>query len=335
MKPGWPAAQARPAAPHDNPPSDAKIALGRRLFYDADLSRDGAMSCATCHQQKHAFAEASRTHAGVNGGQGRRNVMALANIGWFTSLTWGDPTVTALEDQVKMPITGEHPVEMGMKGMETALVERLNFNRCYPKLFAAAFPETIKGGEPEVSMRTVSLAIAAFERELTSYNAPYDRLRRGESITLTEAQKRGEAVFFGRSCASCHAGALFSDADAADPRAAFHNIGDASPSDLGLEEITHDPADRWKFRTPSLRNATLTAPYLHDGSAATLNEAIRAHERPGAGRDPRLSANPLSVGDAADVIAFLATLTDENFVKDPRLSLPPRCNPDAPLHNNN
>jgi cytochrome c peroxidase len=314
----WPAKDLRPPASTLNPSTPAKVELGRRLFYDGDLSFDGTMSCATCHVQRRGFADAVRTRPGVDGGAGRRNPQALANIGFFTSLTWGDHSVTSLEDQVKTPITGVHPVEMGMAGKEELLSARLRDQACYPRLFAAAFPD--EGGV--ISLRTISLAIAAFEREIVSLDAPYDRARRGDGPALSEQQVRGEAVFVSHGCASCHAGPLFTDADRPDARAAFHNIGAGDGSDLGLAEITNDPTDRERFRTPSLRNATLSGPYLHDGSAATLEAAIRAHERPGPLRDAKLSSRSVSDAELADVVAFIGALTDETFMRDPRLSLP-------------
>jgi cytochrome c peroxidase len=286
----------------------AKVELGRRLFYDADLSIDGTLSCAGCHGQHRAFSESNATHPGVRGIAGRRNVMTLSNVGYYSALTWGDPGLRTLETQVLVPTTGEHPVEMGMKGQETELARRLGGDACYRRQFADAFPER-KGA---IDMDTVALALAAFERTLVSFGSDYDR------GTLGEAARRGETLFTGAkfACASCHTAPLFTDAGVSDPLTSFHRIEAANSRDRGLAEVTGDPADAGRFRTPSLRNVALSPPYLHDGSAKTLPDAIRRHERTAA----------LTDAEMADLVAFLNGLTDAGFVTDPRLALPKtRC----------
>ncbi len=125
----------RPPVPPDNSMSAAKVALGRRLFYDADLSIDGTLSCATCHEQHRAFTEGNATHPGVGGVPGRRNVMALANVAYFDPLTWADPRQHSLEQQVAVPFAGTHPVEMGMAGKEKELAQRLAADPCYRRMF--------------------------------------------------------------------------------------------------------------------------------------------------------------------------------------------------------
>lgn len=304
---------APPPVPADNPMSDAKVALGRRLFYDADLSIDGTMACATCHEQRRAFTDSNATHPGVHGDPGRRNIMALANVGYFNSLTWGDPRVARLEDQALIPIAGQHPVEMGFAGQEHVLTTRLAAGACYQRMFADAFPET--GGE--VSLVTIGKALGAFQRALLSFDTPYDQRRRGEAVAISARASRGQKLFFGQAqCASCHAGPLFTDATSGEAAKAFHRIDLPFSGDQGLGEITGREADRARFRTPSLRNVALTAPYLHDGSAKTLVQAIRRHR----------VATGLGDSQVADLTAFLETLTDQRFVTDPRFSLPaPGC----------
>ncbi len=307
LAPAW--ILAPPPIPADNPMSEAKVELGRRLFYDADLSIDGTMACATCHEQRHGFADGNRTHPGVHGDPGRRNVMTLANVGAFASLTWGDPRLTRLEDQALVPIAGEHPVEMGFAGQQAVLAARIGGQACYRTLFARAFPED----DGEVSMTTIAKALAAFQRTLVSFDAPYDRRRRGETVAFPAEVRRGEVLFFGRAgCASCHAGPLFTDAAGRRPEAAFHRIDLPFSGDQGLGEITGRRDDDARFRTPSLRNVALSAPYLHDGSAPTLTGAIRRHR----------VALDLSDRDVADLVVFLGDLTDERFAADPRFSLP-------------
>jgi cytochrome c peroxidase len=287
----------------------ARVELGRRLFYDADLSIDGTMACATCHEQHHGFADGNATRPGVHGDPGRRNVMALANVGTFASLTWGDPRVRRLEDQALIPIAGATPVEMGFHGQKQVLTDRIGGRTCYRKLFAAAFPET---GET-VSLDTITRALAAFQRTLVSRDAPHDRRKQGETITVAPEAVRGEILFFGKArCATCHSGPDFTDAAGGAPEAAFHRIDLPFSGDQGLGEITGKTADNARFRTPSLRNVAISAPYLHDGSAPTLAGAIRRHR----------AAMGLAHGEVGDLVAFLGTLTDDRFVSDPRFSLP-------------
>jgi cytochrome c peroxidase len=303
---------AAAAGPDGDKTARARIELGRRLFYDADLSRDGTISCASCHDHKHAFTTPNKTREGVSGAPGRRNAMALANVGAFTSLTWASAKVTRLEDQVAIPVMGDHPVEMGMKGMDGELAARLRGDSCYRAQFAAAFPE-----DSTISMTSISEAIAAFERTLISRDTQYDRYLRGEAKAISPAAARGSALFFSAklACASCHAGPYFTDAaGAADPLVAFHAIGPAQATDLGLQESTRDVRDAGRFRTPSLRNVALTAPYLHDGAAASLPDAVRAHAQ----------APAISEAEMGDLVAFLEALSDRRFIANPALSLPKR-----------
>jgi len=288
----------------ERPASDVRVELGRRLFYDADLSIDGTMACATCHEQHHGFTDSNATHPGVHGDPGRRNVQTLANVGTFASLTWGDPRVRKLEDQALIPIAGKTPVEMGFGGQEKVLEDRIGGRACYRKLFATAFP-----GEA-VGMATITKALAAFQRTMVSRDAPYDRKKRGEMVDTSIEAVRGEKLFFGKaSCASCHAAPDFTDA--AGPNA-FHRIDLPFSGDQGLGEITGKADDNGRFRTPSLRNVAISAPYLHDGSARTLAGAIRRHRE----------ATKLKDGEVEDLVAFLRTLTDDRFVADPRFALP-------------
>ncbi|WP_454758401.1 cytochrome-c peroxidase [Caulobacter segnis] len=294
------------------PASEVRVELGRRLFYDADLSIDGTMACATCHEQHHGFTDSNATRPGVHGDPGRRNIQTLANVGTFASLTWGDPRVTRLEDQALIPIAGTAPVEMGFHGQEKVLEDRIGGQACYRKLFAAAFP-----GQA-VSMTTITKALAAFQQTLVSHDAPYDRKKRGEVVDTSIEALRGEKLFFGKAgCASCHAAPDFTDATGPN---AFHRIDLPFSGDQGLGEITGKAADNGKFRTPSLRNVGISGPYLRDGSARTLMGAIRRHRM----------AIGLKDGEVEDLAAFLRTLTDDRFVADPRFSLPKTsCEADA------
>jgi cytochrome c peroxidase len=287
---------APPPVPADNPMSDAKVELGRRLFYDGDLSIDGTLSCATCHEQRHGFAEAEATHGGVKGALGRRNVMTLANVGYLSPLTWADPAQTTLEAQFLVPMMGDHPVEMGMAGQEAELTRRLSADTCYRTMFAGAFPET-KGA---ITLVSTAKALAAFERTLNSFNAPYDR------SALSDQARAGQALFQAKGCAGCHAGPSFTDGR-------FHAIRASRTADHGLIEKTGRAGDQDQFRTPGLRNVELSAPYLHDGSAHTLAAAIFAHDS---------ATVSVSQDDAWALEAFLNGLTDPGFITDKRLALP-------------
>lgn len=322
----WPAADLAPPHPADNPPTPIKIELGRRLFYDGDLSWDGTMSCATCHEQKRGFADPNKTRPGFDGTPGERNIQTLANVAWFNSLTWGGPHVDTLEHQALIPIEGFVPVEMGFGGKpEGALAQRLKDQACYPQLFRAAFPE--RNGE--VSIDTITMALSAFQRSLVSLDAPYDRYRRGDAAAISEQAKRGEALFQSKQCASCHAGPHFTEAalPVRKPAESFHMLAPPAGKDAGLQRITQKAEDAGKFRTPSLRNVALSAPYMHDGEIATLADAIRHHYGAAGQTDPRLK-QAVSDIEIRDLIAFLETLTDQTFTTNPAHALP---NPGCPL----
>lgn len=349
----WPTAATIAPPPHaaDNPPTSIKVELGRRLFYDADLSFTGVMSCATCHEQRRGFTDPNKTRPGVFDDPGERNIQTLANVGWFNSLTWGGPQVDILEHQALLPIQGLTPVEMGFnRAPEDALPARLRDQACYPQMFAAAFAE--KRGE--ISMDTITKALAAFQRSLVSLDSPYDHYRRGQTSAISDQAKRGEALFEQKRCSSCHVGVHFTDAatPGKPPAAAFHALAPPKPGeplkpDTGLHRITQKPEDIYRFRTPGLRNVALSAPYMHDGEQATLADAIRWHYAAADRQtDPRLKQT-LSDAEIADLIAFLESLTDQGFITNPAFALPPPGCPlpvsaeraeaeanDARLHNN-
>ncbi len=337
-----------PVAPADNPMSEAKVELGRHLFYDTRLSRERTMSCGTCHQPAKAFTDGLAAPVGVTGERHPRGSMTLTNVGYLSVLTWANPNMKRLESQALVPMFGEHPVEMGMAGREQELFARLKADARYPVMFASAFPE-VKGG---ISLSTITKAIAAFQRTLISLNAPYDRYRYGsEPDAISAAAKRGEALFFSEKfeCYHCHAGFTFTDnvhhSRLAFPEIGFHNnalynansIGGYPKTSPGLAEFSQREEDIGKFRTPTLRNIALTAPYMHDGSIATLEEVlqhyaaggrtIHAGEHKGVGADNPNKSNfivgfELSIGERDDMLAFLRSLTDESFITNPRFADP-------------
>ena len=347
-----------PVVPADNPMSAAKVELGRHLFYDARLSADDTIACSSCHLQRYGFADRRRVGVGVGGVEGARNVPGLANVGYFPVLTWANPTQKHLEFQALIPIFGNAPEEMAMEGREQALIARLSADPTYQALFRAAFPKD----SGRITLRAIIQAIGAFERQLISADSPYDRYKHGDDANaISPGAKRGEELFFSHDleCYHCHTGPHLTDnlATVRNPagETGFHNNGlydldgaGAYPSDnRGIAEHTGRPQDMGRFRTPSLRNVAVSAPYMHDGSLATLLDVIRHYEQGGHvalvdgkrsdGRnsplkDPMLGGFALTPMQETDLVAFLESLTDEGFLTNPAYADPwPKGHP-ASLH---
>lgn len=345
---GLPSWAPAPLEPEGNPTTPAKVELGRRLFYDTRLSRDGTMSCSSCHRQELAFTDGRATSPGVTGQQTARNSMSLANAGYQPVLTWANPLMHSLEQQALVPLVGQEPVELGLAGMDEEVRARLQRERIYQRLFREAFPEA----RGEISLATITRALGAFQRTIISVRSPYDRYRyEGDVNAVSDAVIRGEALFFSErlECHHCHNGLHFSDTVLHERNRigerAFHNTGlynidgrGAYPANnTGIAEITGRPEDMGRFRAPSLRNVAVTAPYMHDGSIATLDEVIDHYAaggrtitggpNAGVGRDNPLKSSfvpgfEISAQERADLIAFLQSLTDEQFLRDPRYSNP-------------
>jgi len=338
-----------PAEPAGNPMTPAKVELGRHLFYDKRLSADQTMACATCHDQKRAFTDGKRTAVGITHEASKRNTMSLTNVAYYPSLTWGNPRIESLEAQALIPVFGERPVEMGMAGQEALLLKRLRTEPLYQELFAKAFPEKARASAADLySLSIVTDAVASFQRTLLSFNSPYDRYKYGDDKSaISLAAQRGERLFRSgkMSCYKCHGSLYFTDnvkhARLDVPEQHFHNTGlynengkgTYPPGHAGLAEFTGRDDDTGKFRTPSLRNVSLTAPYMHDGSIATLEDVIRTHyARKGRAVHAGKPANPLrsrlidgfqiSDREVRDLVEFLKSLTDESFVKNPKFSDP-------------
>lgn len=335
-----------PRVPADNPMSVAKVELGRRLFYDERLSQNGTQACASCHRQELGFSD-GRTHAvGSTGEVHRRNAMGLTNVVYTSRLTWANPHLDRLEHQALVPMFGDNPIELGLVD-ERTLVDRLRADVELTERFAAAFP----GEADPLRVDNLTRAIAAFQRTLISGNSPYDRYVHGEREALSPAALRGMELFFSErlECFHCHGGFNFADsvdhAKMPEPERAFHNTGlynldgkGAYPAhDTGLHELTGKPTDMGRFKAPTLRNIAVSAPYMHDGSVATLAEAITHYAEagrtiesgPNAGvgatsplKDELLVGFVLTDAERADVITFLESLTDTQFLKNPRFADP-------------
>lgn len=343
LPPGFP----RPKVPADNPMSEAKVALGRWLFYDTRLSGNQSFSCASCHKQERAFADALPRGVGSTGQVHPRGSMSLANVGYVPTLTWANPNMRRLEQQALVPMFGEDPVELGLAGRENEVLDRLRADARYPALFASAFP----GDASPISLTNITRALAAFQRTLISGNSPYDRFERGDTTAISKAAQRGAAAFFDEKleCFHCHGGFNFSNTvdfvGKGFVELEFHNTGlynlkgsGAYPAENpGVMEHTGAASDMGKFKAPTLRNIAITAPYMHDGSVRTLDEVIdhyaaggrtiRTGPNAGVGhRNPHKSdfvkGFTLSSRERADLLAFLRSLTDSTFLTDPRFSNP-------------
>jgi cytochrome c peroxidase len=329
----FPAEQAMPA---DNPLTTQGVELGRMLFYEKKLSLDGTISCASCHQQQKAFTDGRQFSPGVAGKLGTKNAMALANMHWQNRFFW-DGRATNLEEQAIIPI--EDTLEMNLPIEEA--VARLQGDAEYPKRFQAAF------GTDQITPDLIGKALAQFERTLISANSKFDRYIRGE-VTLTAEEQLGLELFFthpepsiqlrGGNCSDCHLGFLTSG----DPNgfAGFHNNGLDPEEKLkaGLKGVTGKDFDRGKFKAPTLRNIALTAPYMHDGRFQTLEEVLdhyNEHIQNSSTLDvlileasnEQISPDQpiklyLSAEEKKAILAFLNTLTDQEFVTNPKFSNP-------------
>jgi cytochrome c peroxidase len=294
--------------PEDNPPTKEGVALGRMLFYEEHLSGNNKISCASCHKQELAFTDGRKLSVGIDGVPTKRNSMSLANLLWVQNLFW-DGRSKGLEQQAVVPLTDLH--EMG-QSLEASSA-KLKQTGIYPLMFAKAF------GSNNIDGERITKALAQFERTMISANSKYDQHLRGE-YTLSDAEARGLKVFNTRgNCVHCHGG----------PKTfieLFHNNGlDSVYADLGREDITKQPGDKGRFRVPTLRNVALTAPYMHDGRFTDLSDVLDhygGHIIESETLSPFLSRLKLSEEEKKDVISFLNTLTDAEFIKDKKFSDP-------------
>ncbi len=293
--------------PPDNPMTKAKVELGKMLYFDNRLSADGTVSCATCHDPQKAWAEDLPVSKGIRGHLGPVNSPTVINTAYAPVLFW-DGRAGSLEEQALGPI--ENPMEMGHSLDE--LVKQLSEIPEYRQRFQDVFGTGVtKDG--------IAIAIAAFERTILSGNSPYDRYTKGgDKTALTEQQIRGLRVFE-ENCAVCHTPPLFSNYQ-------FYNAGiglDKEPSNKGRMAVTGDEADFGKFRVPPLREVAKTAPYFHDGSVATLEEAVRIMaqggiDNPGlASALKAVRAAQLTEENVKELVAFLEALSGEYPIVEP------------------
>ncbi len=286
--------ESPPAAPPESEPTEARVALGRKLFFDERLSKDRSLSCAGCHDPAHGFADSRPRAMGVLGQVGLRNAPSLFNRAYARNLFW-DGRETSLERQALAPI--ENPLELG--NSVSAVVEDLRADEAYTDGFAKAFPDGL-------TAENIGRALASFERTLLLGDNGVDRFHAGQVGDLSDSARKGMWLFQSRGkCWRCHSGPNLSDER-------FHNTGvswGADPQDLGRFEVTHDPDDRGRFKTPSLRGVALSPPYMHDGSLATLTDVVKFYSQ-GGGKNPHLDAMIAPLNLAPEEIEHLVALLE-------------------------
>lgn len=285
--------------PEDNPLTAEKAALGRRLFFDSVLSRDRILACASCHRPEHAFGDTLPVARGIDGRRGIRNAPPLVNRAWERSFFW-DGQVASLEEQALHPIASPREMDLPLE----ALAPRLREDPTWVAGFEAAFPREVDPVSPE----GVARALATYVRTLQAGDAPIDRFRAGDPEALSPAARRGRRLYFGRAgCARCHAGPTFADGR-------FHNTGVSWGSpDPGRYRVTGREEDRGRFRTATLRELVRTAPYMHDGSLATLDDVVDFYDGGGTPNpflSPRVRPLGLTAGEKDDLVAFLRALSE-------------------------
>lgn len=342
---GFPA----PVVPAENPMSAAKVELGRYLFYDTALSANQQQSCASCHQQQYAFAEPRKVSIGSTGQTHRRNAQALVNVAFNNSQTWAHDGLQHMEQQLLLPLFGDNPVELGAGGHEQQILQRLT-RTPYPELFAAAFDDNTP------DFRRVVDALASFSRSLLSFNSRFDRYAyQQDDNALSAEELLGLNLFFSEKleCHHCHGGFNFTQATSHErqplDRRPFHNTGlyyisrpdladkGYPQQDTGLSDVTLNPADDGRFRAPTLRNIAYSAPYMHDGSLATLDEVIDFYAAGGLvttvngehsdgrnhpGKSSFVRGFSLTTDEKQALLAFLHSLSDEQFITNPAYSNP-------------
>ena len=337
-----------PRVPPENAMTAEKVELGRHLFYDQRLSANQEQACASCHEQNLAFSDGKVVAVGSTGQSHPRNSLSLANVVYNSTYTWANAALLTLEQQIRVPMFGETPIELGITGHEEEILQRFSQDALYGRLFADAFPNE----EKPVHFDNIIKALASFSRTLVSGNAPYDRYVYQKDLeAMSSSALRGMDLFFSErlECHHCHGG--FNLTLSAVHRGTtfiekpFHNTGlynvdgkgGYPKNNTGLYEISGEPKDMGRFRAPTLRNISLTAPYMHDGSIATLEEVIRIYEaggrnvsegqHQGDGRE-----NPLKSGfvlgfsltdqERLDLLAFLESLSDPDFLTEKRFANP-------------
>lgn len=317
----------KPFIAEDNPLTLEGVELGRRLFYEKKLSKDNTMSCASCHAQKNAFADTNRFSVGVAGKAGKRQAMAIFNMAWNRNEFFWDGRAHLLRDQALLPI--QDPLEMN-ETLEN-VIQKLSTENDYSIRFKKAF------GSPEITSLNISKALEQFMNSIVSNNSKYDRFLVGKA-SLTPSEERGRKLFFqpvnrmnalksGANCVDCHNGPNFENNG-------YMNNGldtENEMKDIGREKVTKSVLNKGMFKVPSLRNVSLTPPYMHDGRFQTLEEVVDHYDN-NVKLSPTLNPTMRSVQTSGglkltaqqkkDLVAFMKTLIDEQLINEPKFSDP-------------
>ncbi len=298
--------------PADNPLTPEKVALGKMLYFDPRISSDGTISCATCHNPEKGWTDQLPVSPGFQGQRGNRSAPTVLNATYMGLQFW-DGRSPSLEDQALGPLV--NPVEMANKDHDS-MVKKVSSIAAYLPYFQKAFH-----GEG-ITKENVGKAIASFERTVLSGNSRYDRYSAGDTAALNASEIRGKDLFFGKAnCTRCHAGPNFSDS-------MFHNLGvgmNAPTPDLGRFVVTKEESDKGAFKTPTVRDITKTAPYMHDGSEKTLEDVVELYDRGGNKNpylDPRMEPLHLTPQEKADLVAFMKALDSDPYPNIAAPSLP-------------
>jgi cytochrome c peroxidase len=303
--------------------SDAKVALGCQLFFETRLSVTNAYSCASCHHPELAFTDGRALAVGAKGDSMHRGAMTLTNVAYNPAFTWASDSVVTLERQMEQPLFNEHPLEMGLKRDDRALLEWFQQQENYSAAFRQAFPQEAA----PISIPNMLKAIASFERTLISGRSAFDRyVYDDDRAAFSEGARRGMRLFYSdrSGCSRCHFGLNFSGPmvhrGKPQQRALFANNGSAVKGDEGLSVETKREQDRGRFRVPTLRNIALTGPYMHDGRFATLEQVVEHYVAGGKHAesigvvDSQIRPLELSAEEKRDLVEFLKNLTDQQFV---------------------
>lgn len=306
----------------ENPPTPETVRLGRWLFYDKRLSADNSIACATCHRPENAFSEPTPVSTGIGGQKGGRKAPSFTNMAWATlpHFFW-DGRAASLDEQAGGPMI--NPIEMGIKDHDF-VVAKVAAIKGYAKYFEESF------GTPEINIERITKAIADYERTRMSGNSAWDRYVAGDKSALSDDAKKGRTLFFGNGfCNNCHKGPNLTDSD-------FHNLGvgwdetTKSFADEGRYSVTKEEKDKGAFKTPSIRDVSKRAPYMHDGSMKTLEEVVRFYSKGGTPNPyldrkiDRRFAEQLDFTDAQvnQLVKFMESLDGEGYQDTPPTAFP-------------
>jgi len=326
--------------------TENQVTLGRYLFFDRRLSVNSTRSCGTCHNPEFAFTDGYKRSLGAYADLHQRNTQPLFNLLYLKYLTSADSSLHFAEQQMINPLYGQHPVEMGMTGNENSILRKISDDTLYKTLFKKAFPDQ----QETITIGNIVAAINQFVYTIRSFQSPYDAYLNGDSNALSMEAKSGMQLFFSErlQCGSCHGGFNFSAPSIISPKGdtlfffntGLYNVRDSNrypDYDQGLYQYTKQPIDMGAFRVPTLRNLAFTAPYFHDGSAATLEEVLEVYENGGRSvtrgvykgdgrkninKHPLIRGFSLNSQQRKDLVSFLLHLSDSSVITNPAYANP-------------